>query len=207
MRYIPLLLALLSACGGGLTVDGLEELFGEHPGFTADGFDFPVGKPDAKGYYRALKFGRPNRKFGNNLHLGEDWNGVRGGDTDLGDPVYAVASGYVLSAYDAGGDWGSVVRMAHRLPGDEPVFVESVYAHLDRVDARAGTFLRRGERVGTMGNNGGMYYAHLHFELRSAVLKDLGGGYDRDLKGFLDPTAFIRKNRALPKAGESNTAP
>ena len=53
---------------------------------AADGFDFPVGKPDAEGYYRL-------RGYRANGHLGEDWNGKRGGNTDLGDPVYAIANG------------------------------------------------------------------------------------------------------------------
>ena len=40
----------------------------------ADGFDFPVGKPEAKGYYKArgLRLRPP-------LHFGEDWNGTGGG--------------------------------------------------------------------------------------------------------------------------------
>ena len=46
---------------------------------TADGFDIPVGKPDGEGYHRS-------RGYRANAHLGEDWNGKRGGDTDLGDP-------------------------------------------------------------------------------------------------------------------------
>src|SRR5213596_4270105 len=44
----------------------------------ADGFDFPLGIPDAQGYYKA-------RGFRSNGHIGEDWDGIRGGDTDLGD--------------------------------------------------------------------------------------------------------------------------
>jgi len=40
----------------------------------ADGFDFPVGKPDADGYYKArgLRLRSP-------VHFGEDWNGRGGG--------------------------------------------------------------------------------------------------------------------------------
>ena len=52
----------------------------------SDGFDFPVGKPNAKKYYNAQKFGK-------NYHLGDDWNGVGGGNTDYGNPVYSISNG------------------------------------------------------------------------------------------------------------------
>jgi hypothetical protein len=67
---------------------------------ACDGFDFPVGKPDAVGYYDA-------QPFGVTRHLGNDWNGNGGRDTDLGDPVYAAATGIVISAVDVGFDWGN----------------------------------------------------------------------------------------------------
>ena len=74
----------------------------------ADGFDFPVGKPDAKGYYksRGLRLATPR-------HLGEDWNGVGGGNSDLGDPVYSIGMGLVTYAADARGRWGKVVIVRH----------------------------------------------------------------------------------------------
>jgi len=66
----------------------------------ANHFDFPVGKPDAKGYYNAQKFQKNN-------HLGDDWNAVTGGNTDLGDPIYAIGNGKVTFAEDAGSGWGN----------------------------------------------------------------------------------------------------
>ena len=72
----------------------------------ADGFDFPVGRPDASGYYKA-------RGFWPNGHLGEDWNGRGGGNTDLGDPVYACADGVVVHSRDVRVGWGNVVIIRH----------------------------------------------------------------------------------------------
>ena len=78
------------------TLSELDRLFLGHESFRTDTFAFPVGKGRAKGYYDAQPFGRDN-------HLGEDWNAVTGGNSDLGQPVTAIAHGYVAEAFDAGG--------------------------------------------------------------------------------------------------------
>src|SRR5204863_434546 len=72
----------------------------------ANGFDFPVGIPDAQGYYKA-------RGFRSQGHLGEDWDGVRGGDTDRGDPVYSIGDGMVVFARDCHMGWGNVIIVRH----------------------------------------------------------------------------------------------
>jgi murein DD-endopeptidase MepM/ murein hydrolase activator NlpD len=148
---------------------------------ACDGFDFPVGPPDGAGYYDA-------QPFGTNTHLGNDWNGNGGGNTDLGDPVHAVATGVVVHAFDLGGGWGNVVRIVHACG------VESLYAHLDRIETTLGATVERGQRIGTIGTAHGRYLAHLHLEIRSPGLP-LGGGYSTDTTGYRDPTAFIRANR------------
>jgi murein DD-endopeptidase MepM/ murein hydrolase activator NlpD len=156
----------------------------------ADGFDFPVGAPDGVGYYDAQPFG------GDSAHLGNDWNGVRGGDSDLGDPVLAVAAGRVVDATDHEGGWGNVVRIAHRVredDGSERV-VESLYAHLERVDVQLGQLVDRGEPIGTIGTADGVYRAHLHLEIRAYVGRPLGRGYGPP-DAQVDPTAFIRAHR------------
>jgi len=155
----------------------------------AEGFDFPLGPPDGKGYYNA-------QPFGSNLHLGDDWNGVGGGNTDLGDTIYSIGLGKIVFSEDIGGGWGKVVRVVHRTDStSEKAQVEALYAHMDTVWVQAGQILQRGEALGTVGNADGIYYAHLHLEIRSTPGMPIGGGYSHETKGYLNPTAFIKKNR------------
>jgi murein DD-endopeptidase MepM/ murein hydrolase activator NlpD len=169
MRLLALGL-LLAACGSERETKPVCE-----------GFDFPVGAPNADGYYDA-------QPFGENHHLGNDWNGIGGNDTDLGDPVYAASAGVVSDASDYGGGWGNVVRITH------PCGVESLYAHLDVIGVDVGTRVRRGQQIGTIGTAHGHYRAHLHFELRERELP-LGEGYSEFHNGWLDPTSYIKAHR------------
>ncbi len=203
-RFLPMLFALCSCTptmppGTGtaqqVTTHGSEALAVRQPTDRwsdlplADGFDYPVGPPDAQGYYDA-------QPFGVNAHLGSDWNGTGGGDSDLGDPIFAIADGEVTLVRDVGGGWGKLVRIAHRYDDQGAVdTVESLYAHLDEHRVAAGDRVSRGDRIGTMGNAGGRYPAHLHFELRSHPQLPLGRGYGAPGWRYLDPTAFIEAHR------------
>lgn len=163
----------------------------------ADGFGLPVGLDGTKQYFKARGF-RPNG------HLGEDWNGVGGGDTDLGDPVYCAGRGFVVYARDFRAGWGNVVIVRHGyLDGGEVKFVDSLYGHLDRIDVREGQRLERGKQVGTIGTGHGHYPAHLHFEIR----KDIRVGmfrskFPRDFSTYYDPTQFITARQTLPGEGK-----
>lgn len=162
------------------------QLFVENPTFMADKFDFPVGKPDAKGYYKALSFGESN-------HLGDDWNATTGGNSDLGHPIYSIGNGYVSFAEDVGGGWGNVIKIVHHWPNGAEY--ESLYAHCDTMAVTTGDWVKRGEHIGTIGNAHGIYYAHLHLEIRDTVDMPIGGGYSSYTEGYLDPTEFINANR------------
>lgn len=157
-------------------------------------FDFPVGPPDAKDYYKFRGF-LPKKLE----HLGEDWNGTRGGDSDYGDFVYAAADGMVWEAIDYKGGWGQVIRMVHNMGSAEaPVFVESLYAHVNSMYVRPGYPMKRGDVLGTIGKGDGRYHAHLHFEIRRIPGKHIRCGYDGDTLGFVDPTRFIETYRYAP---------
>ncbi|MAX71724.1 MAG: peptidase M23 [Flavobacteriaceae bacterium] len=168
----------------GQDIDYIE-LFDKNPSYISNGFDFPVGKPNAKGYYNA-------QKFQENNHLGDDWNGNGGGNSDLGDPIYAIGNGYVSIAEDLKGGWGNVVRVIHLYDGK---LYESLYAHCDSIYIDQKQFVKKGEQIATIGNCNGAYYAHLHLEIRDEVGLDIGGGYSTNTDGYLDPSAFIEKNR------------
>ncbi len=166
-----------------------DSIFYYNPRYITRGFDYPVGKPNADNYYLASK-------FGNNNHLGEDWNGRGGGNSDLGDPVYAIGNGVVTVAKDICCGWGNVVRVVHKLEGHpEFKYLESVYAHLDRIDVFEGQLLEKGQTLGSIGTAHGTYVAHLHLELRDFLDMKMGPGYSKDWEGYLDPSEFIRNNR------------
>jgi len=160
----------------------------------ADGFDYPVGKPDARGYYVF-------RGFSPGGHLGEDWNGKGGGDRDLGAPVYACGNGVVVFSEDYKRGWGNVIiiRHAFRAKSGQIAFVDSLYGHLNKRMASVGEKITRGQQVGTIGKGPyGMYAAHLHFEIR----KDLRVGMRRDLYAqnfdtYYSPRYFIDSHRNL----------
>jgi murein DD-endopeptidase MepM/ murein hydrolase activator NlpD len=158
----------------------------------ADGFDYPVGKPDAQGYYKA-------RGFRSHGHLGEDWDGVGGGDTDLGDPIYCIGGGIVVFARDCHMGWGNVVIVRHAYrEGGAIKNIDSLYGHLDRILVRRGQGLVRGQQVGTMGTAHGLYDSHLHLEIRKNIEIGMSrAAFARDFNNYYDPSQFIASHRHL----------
>ncbi len=164
---------------------------------VADGFDFPVGKPDADGYYISRGWLR--------YHPGEDWNGVGGGNSDLGAPVYSIGNGIVVFARDARRGWGNVVIVRHTfIERGQLRTVDSFYAHLQRVTVREGQHVTRGMQVGTIGTNRGMYTAHLHFEIRQNLAIGINrSAFKIDFNNYYKPSPFIQARRNLPGTGRS----
>ncbi len=158
----------------------------------ADNFAYPIGpdkiltqaKDSKDEWFNALDFGENN-------HLGEDWNKNSGGNTDCGEPVYAAANGTITYAADAGPGWGNVVIITHTLPNRTKV--QTLYGHLNEITKTSGEVKKR-EQIGTIGNAKGRYLCHLHFELReesSPIWGKVGPGYAADRSGSLDPSDFI----------------
>ena len=153
--------------------------------YEAFSFDFPLGIPNGDGYYNA-------QEFRENNHLGEDWNGVGGGNTDYGDSIYSIANGLVTFAKDIKGGWGKVIRIKHFYKGE---YYESLYAHCSNLFVNEGDWIEKGYHIGNIGDCDGKYKAHLHLEIRDSIEMPTGGGYSSDQSGFINPSKFIKNNR------------
>ena len=159
---------------------------------TAARFDFPLGSENGALAYNA-------QRFTENNHLGDDLNGIGGENSDLGDPVYAIADGRVLFSRDGGPGWGNVIIVLHAyIDNGQREYVQSYYGHVDEMLVRARENVRRGQQIATIGNASGRYLAHLHFEMREFKTPFVGPGYRKDTRGWLDPSAFIQAHRGAP---------
>ena len=83
-----------------------------------------------------------------------------------GSSIYAVADGLVRMVQGAGGDWGFLIAIEHRLNPHQ--YITSVYGHCGAdVLVAPGQTVKAGQRIATQGlscsvENGG-YGSHLHF--------------------------------------------
>ena len=109
------------------------------------------------------------------MHQGVDISGAG----NLGSPIYAAGDGVVIYAFNGcptsgkgygdpcGGGLGNMITIEH----ENGYYTK--YAHLhQRLEVKVGDTVRKGERIGSMGNSGSSTGAHLHF----AVAK--GGQYN-----------------------------
>lgn len=157
----------------------------------ADVFTAPMGSEWGAFTYDAQTFGAPNEKRGG-MHRGQDWNGIGGSDTDLGDAVYAVGRGKVVYTGEPSHNWGKVVVLLHRLPDGS--FLQSLYAHLDKISISYGDLVARGQVIGTVGTANGNYPAHLHFEMIRSIGNEAGmRAYGKDAANRVDPETIFRQ--------------
>ena len=197
--FFIFIFSLLVGFHAALPAEQLPKTSSLHP---CDGFDFPVGRPDADDYYKS-------RGFRAGGHLGEDWISNEGSHHSLGKPIYSIGAGKVILARDIHVAWGNVVITRHAyLEGGKVQFVDALYAHLDRIDVKEGATVSRGQQIATMGNNHGMYPAHLHFELHKNLNIGVNHtGFAKTLINYWVPTDFIVKRRKLSTGGRTALLP
>lgn len=98
-------------------------------------------------------------------HPGVDYNTATG-DLDLGEPIYAMASGTVRFAGDAGSGWGYLITIDH-----PHLLRTSTYGHVQTPLVSVGQQVSAGQLISFMGNGAttlqkAQWSAHLHFEVR-----------------------------------------
>jgi murein DD-endopeptidase MepM/ murein hydrolase activator NlpD len=118
----------------------------------------------AAGFLDSFKDGYPKDRLGRiQYHTGADYNLKTGGDSDLGQPIFAIADGVVsYAAGVAGAGWGNLVQIEHPQFG-----VWSRYAHLQKILVKQGQRVRAGQQIGTLGKSGLQPFAHLHFDIQT----------------------------------------
>jgi hypothetical protein len=159
---------------------------------TAGRFDFPLGSEHGALAYNA-------QRFTDNQHLGDDLNGIGGENSDLGEPIYAIADGRVLLVREGGTGWGNIIILLHAyLEHGQRKYAQSYYAHVEKMLVYSGQDVQRGQQIATVGTANGRYFAHLHFEMREFATPFIGPGYREDTRGWLDPSAFIQQHRGAP---------
>ncbi len=121
-------------------------------------------KEDSLRYLPALKpvpSARLTGKFGRRLHpIYKRMHFHEGIDlgADRGTPILATADGYVTFTGRNGG-YGLFVSINHKYG------FETKYGHLQKIYVRKGQFVKRGDKIGEVGNTGLSTAPHLHYEV------------------------------------------
>lgn len=90
------------------------------------------------------------------MHKGLDlWSETKGRT-----PILAAQNGVVVEAGATRGGYGYMVVIDH---GNG---MQTLYAHMRRISVRKGQQVKRGQKLGYMGNTGDSTGYHLHFEVR-----------------------------------------
>lgn len=83
-----------------------------------------------------------------------------------GTPIYAANSGTVIQA-----GWNSGLGQSIQISHGKGIV--SVYAHLNSIYVSTGQNIKKGQRIGAMGNTGYSFGCHLHFQLeKNGILFD-----------------------------------
>ena len=111
----------------------------------------PCKKVDA---YLSSDFGERQLSFSptKQFHKGIDLAGP------IGTAIYAPADGIVRYA-KAYGRFGNYISIVHGLG------IVTKFAHIEETLVKAGQFVRRGEKIATMGRTGRVTGTHLHYEV------------------------------------------
>lgn len=110
-------------------------------------------------FWRPMQSGRVTSELGG--RWGDYHNGIDIADGRYGAPVYAAASGIVVSTHNFGGT-GLTVHIKHSINGQR---FTTAYQHLSGYAVSVNQVVDKNTVIGYVGNTGVSYGAHLHFTL------------------------------------------
>lgn len=130
--------------------------------------------------FQGQAFGVPVAYQGCGFHTGQDWF------APTGMPIFAVEAGRVLHVGPLWLEGPDVGR------GPQAIVIEhghyrTTYSHNASAEVRPGDSVRRGQKIGTVGDEGYSGLPHLHFEW---VLSPWTGDWRRPFEGcegYIDP--------------------
>jgi murein DD-endopeptidase MepM/ murein hydrolase activator NlpD len=121
----------------------------------------------------AIQFSGLGQRDGK-LHAGNDLKSS-GGNKDIAaardGTVVFVKDGCKAGDMGCGGGYGNRVDIQHTINGASVV---SRYSHLESVTVKVGQQVKKGDKIGVMGNTGHSFGLHLHFEIRKNT-SEFGG--------------------------------
>lgn len=87
------------------------------------------------------------------MHTGIDFS------APTGTPVYATGDGVIVESDGSGNGYGLSVKVNHGFG------FETLYAHLSKINVKAGQKVKRGDVIGLVGSTGLAQAPHLHYEV------------------------------------------
>jgi murein DD-endopeptidase MepM/ murein hydrolase activator NlpD len=165
-----------------------QAMWFQPPGVDAAGVPLKGGyyTLDGKSLRRSLlsspvEFSRISSAFSMRLHpILKTWRAHNGTDfaATTGTPARTIGDGVVEFAGVQNG-FGNVVFIKHRNN------LETVYAHLSKINVKPGQSVNQGQTIGLVGSTGWATGPHLHFEVRVNGMQQ-------------DPMTIARQSEVIP---------
>lgn len=152
----------------------------------------PIDQPFK--WYNAQGFGV---KTSYGYHEGDDYNLKTGGNSDLGQPLFAIADGVVTSVHShtTKPTFGNHIHIKHDGAWGT---VWCHFAHCQKIFVKEGDSVREGQIIAYLGNSG-TDSAHLHWSMKLQPTGIDGIAKTKeDLAKWTNPTEFVEKWKTLP---------
>jgi len=143
-------------------------------------------------WYIASEFGE--KQGVSYYHDGVDLNLKTGGNTDLGQPLLAIADYEVTSVHTNHIDKGFGNHIHIRIDGEWGTRYVHL-AHCKDVFVKVGDVGKEGDKIATVGNTGNSTFAHCHFAIKKKAtgIENVANSKEELEDGWEDPIVFIEK--------------